>query len=99
MCAMPVTHGATSLPQMASVSESGARRRIQTLLPGPSAASLATTRRADMETYVFRIRLHDTLDDNAADRLYEGFDEEIAVEEGPRGDFIGFERSAESFLD
>ena len=52
-----------------------------------------------METYVFRIRLHDTLDDDAADRLYEGFDEETALEEGPRGTFIGFECSADSFLD
>jgi len=52
-----------------------------------------------METYVFRIRLDDTLDDEAADRLYERFDEEIAVEEGPRGHFIGFEREADTFLD
>ena len=52
-----------------------------------------------METYVFRIRIADTLDDEAADRLYEGFDEEIAIEEGSRGNFVGFERQAETFLD
>ena len=68
-------------------------------LAGSSVASLATTRRADVETYVFRIRLNDTLDDDAADRLYEGFAEETALEEGPRGTFIGFECSADSFLD
>ena len=52
-----------------------------------------------MQTYVFRIRLHEALDDEAADRLYESFEEEIALEEGPKGHFIGFERQADSFLD
>lgn len=52
-----------------------------------------------MATYIFRIRLHDSLDDEAAGRLHEGFDEEIGVEEGPRGHFIGFERHADTFLD
>jgi len=49
-----------------------------------------------METYSFRIRLHDVLDDEAADRLYDAFDEEIAVEDGLKGHFVGFERQAES---
>lgn len=52
-----------------------------------------------MDTYIFRVRVHDTLDDDAADRLYEALDEEIAVEDGPMGHFVGFEREAESFLD
>jgi hypothetical protein len=52
-----------------------------------------------MDTYVFRIRVQDTLDDDAADRLYEGLDGEVAVEDGPRGHFVGFEREGESFLD
>jgi hypothetical protein len=52
-----------------------------------------------MNTYAFRIRLRDRLSDSDADRLYEGFDEELAVEEGPKGHFVGFERDAESFLD
>lgn len=52
-----------------------------------------------MKSFAFRIRLRDRLSDSDADRLYEGFDEEVAVEEGPRGHFVGFEREAESFLD
>lgn len=52
-----------------------------------------------METYSFWIRLRDALDDAAADRLYDGFDEEVAVESGPKGHWVGFEREAESFLD
>jgi predicted DNA-binding transcriptional regulator AlpA len=53
----------------------------------------------NMETFTFRIRFHDTLDDETADRLYDAFDEEIAVEDGPKGHFVGFERQAASFLD
>lgn len=52
-----------------------------------------------MTSFAFRIRLHDPLTDEDADRLYEAFDEEVAVEEGPKGHFVGFEREAASFLD
>ena len=52
-----------------------------------------------MDTYVFRIRLHDQLNDADADRLYDGMDDEIAVESGPRGQFVGFERSGPNFLE
>jgi predicted DNA-binding transcriptional regulator AlpA len=52
-----------------------------------------------METFTFRIRLRDPVSDSDADRLYEAFDEEVAVEGGPRGPFIGFERHAQTFLD
>ena len=38
-----------------------------------------------METFSFRIRLRDPVDDTDADRLYEAFDEEISVEDGPKG--------------
>ena len=52
-----------------------------------------------MTSFAFRIRLHDPLTDEDADRLYEAFDEEVAIEEGPKGHFVGFEREAASFLD
>jgi predicted DNA-binding transcriptional regulator AlpA len=52
-----------------------------------------------MTSFAFRIRLHDPLSDEDADRLYEALDEEVAVEEGPKGHFVGFEREADSFLD
>lgn len=51
-----------------------------------------------MKSFAFRIRLRDRLTDSDADRLYAGIDEEVAVEEGPKGHFVGFEREAESFL-
>lgn len=31
--------------------------------------------------------------------MYEAIDDEVAVESGPQGHFIGFERGAESFLE
>lgn len=49
--------------------------------------------------FAFRLRLRDRISDSDADRLYEGLDGEVAVEEGPKGHFVGFEREAESFLD
>jgi hypothetical protein len=52
-----------------------------------------------MSSFAFRIQLRDALDDEDADRLYEAFDEEIAIEDGPKGHFVGFEREARSFLD
>jgi len=52
-----------------------------------------------MTNFAFRIRLHDPLSDEDADRLFDAFDEEVAVEEGPRGHFVGFERGGHSFLD
>ena len=52
-----------------------------------------------MERFTFRVRLHDPIDDEAADRLYEGVDDEISVEDGPKGHFVGFERESTSFLE
>jgi len=52
-----------------------------------------------METFAFRVRLRDAVTDSDADRLHEALDDEIGIEDGPRGHFIGFERHAESFLD
>jgi hypothetical protein len=52
-----------------------------------------------MKTYAFRIRLRDRVSESDADRIYEGFDEEVAVEEGPKGHFVGFDRQADSFVD
>jgi len=52
-----------------------------------------------MENYVFRIRLHDPLDDDDAGRLYDAFDEEISCESGPKGHWISFDRQSPAFLD
>jgi predicted DNA-binding transcriptional regulator AlpA len=52
-----------------------------------------------MASFAFRIRLHDPLSDEEADHLFEALDGEVSVEEGPRGNFVGFEREAPSFLD
>jgi predicted DNA-binding transcriptional regulator AlpA len=52
-----------------------------------------------MTSFTFRVQLHDEIDDQDADRLYEMFDEEISIEDGPKGHFVGFDREAESFLD
>jgi len=52
-----------------------------------------------METFAFRVRLRDAVTASDADRLHEALDDEIGIEDGPRGHFIGFERHAESFLD
>jgi hypothetical protein len=52
-----------------------------------------------METFTFRVRVRDALDDDDANRLYEALDEEISVETGARGHWVGFERAANSFLD
>lgn len=52
-----------------------------------------------MQTYAFRVRLRDAVTDSDADRLHEALDDEVGLEDGPRGHFIGFERQAESFLD
>jgi hypothetical protein len=52
-----------------------------------------------MTTYAFRIRLQDPLPEDDADRVYDAFDEEVSVEEGPKGNYVGFEREARSFLD
>jgi predicted DNA-binding transcriptional regulator AlpA len=52
-----------------------------------------------MPTYAFRVRLRDAVTDSDADRLHEALDDEVGVEDGPRGHFIGFERQAESFVD
>src|SRR6266478_5478572 len=52
-----------------------------------------------METYVFRLRLSDEITEADADNLYDGIGDEVSVESGPRGHWVGFERQAESFLD
>jgi len=52
-----------------------------------------------MDSYSFRIRIRDALGEVDQDRLYGAFDEEISVETGPKGHWVGFERPAESFLD
>lgn len=52
-----------------------------------------------MDTYAFRIRMRDALEDADEDRLYDAFDEEHSVETGPKGHWVGFERPAKSFLD
>jgi hypothetical protein len=52
-----------------------------------------------MTSFAFRIRLRDPLSNEDADRVFESVKEEVAVEVGPRGHFIGFEREAPSFLD
>ena len=52
-----------------------------------------------MKSFAFRVRLRGRLSDADADRLYEGLGEEVAVEEGPKGSFVGFERQADSFLE
>ncbi|MDA8186219.1 MAG: helix-turn-helix transcriptional regulator [Acidimicrobiales bacterium] len=50
-------------------------------------------------SYTFRVRVRDPVDDEHAERLYEAFDEEIAIESGPRGHYVGFDRDAPSFVD
>ncbi|HTW07031.1 MAG TPA: hypothetical protein VME46_05965 [Acidimicrobiales bacterium] len=52
-----------------------------------------------MKSFVFRVRLRGRLSDADADRLYEGLGEEVAVEEGPKGAFVGFDRHADSFVE
>ena len=52
-----------------------------------------------MTSFAFRVHLRDPLSDDDADRLFEALDEEVGIEEGPRGHFVGFEREAPSFLD
>jgi hypothetical protein len=52
-----------------------------------------------MESYAFRVRLRDAVTDADADRLHEALDDEVGVEDGPRGHFIGFNRRAGSFID
>ena len=38
-----------------------------------------------MTSYAFRVRVRDELSDERADRVYDTFNEELAIEEGPRG--------------
>ncbi len=52
-----------------------------------------------MNAYSFRIRLHGPLDDMDADRLYDGVRDEVSVETGPRGNWVSFDREAQSFLE
>jgi len=51
-----------------------------------------------MDTFAFRIRMRDALEDSDANRLYDAF-EEVLVETGPKGHWVGFDRPAGSFLD
>ena len=48
-----------------------------------------------METFTFRVRVRDALDDDDANRLYEAVDEEISVETGARWPLGGLRASSE----
>jgi hypothetical protein len=50
-------------------------------------------------SYAFRVRVQDHVDDDGAGHLYEAFDEEIGIEDGPRGHHVGFDREGSSFVD
>ncbi|MCL4413566.1 MAG: hypothetical protein M1522_02265 [Actinobacteria bacterium] len=50
-------------------------------------------------SYTFRVRVRYPIDDERAERLYDAFDEEIGIESGPRGQYVGFDRAASSFVD
>lgn len=50
-------------------------------------------------SYAFRVRVRYPIDDERAERIYDAFDEEIGIEGGPRGHYIGFDRNASSFVD
>lgn len=52
-----------------------------------------------MTSYAFRARVSDAISDEQADRLYDAFNEELAVEDGPRGHYVVFDREAPSFVD
>jgi hypothetical protein len=52
-----------------------------------------------MTSYAFRARVGDAISDEQADRLYDAFNEELAVEDGPRGHYVVFDREAPSFVD
>ena len=52
-----------------------------------------------MMSYPFRVRVRDALGDEQGDRLYDAFDEEVAVEEGPRGHWVVFDRQSPSFVE
>ncbi len=52
-----------------------------------------------MTSYAFRVRVRDELSDERADRVYDTFNEELAIEEGPRGHYVVFDREAPSFVD
>lgn len=50
-------------------------------------------------SYAFRVRVEDLVEDEDAEHLYEAFGEEIGVEGGPRGHYVGFDREGASFVD
>lgn len=52
-----------------------------------------------MSTFAFRVRVRDAFDDEDEQRVYEAFDEEVSLESGPRGHWIGFETESDTFLE
>lgn len=50
-------------------------------------------------SYEFRVRVLGPLGEDGAERVYEGFDEEVGVEDGPRGHYVAFDRVASNFVD
>ncbi|MDQ6782483.1 MAG: hypothetical protein M3063_03350 [Actinomycetota bacterium] len=49
--------------------------------------------------YSFRVQLREPVVDEDQDRLYDAIDDEISVETGPKGNWVGFDRQAPTFLD
>jgi hypothetical protein len=52
-----------------------------------------------MTTFAFRIRLNTAISDQDADRVHDAAPDEVSLQEGPKGNFVGFDREAPSFLD
>jgi hypothetical protein len=52
-----------------------------------------------MTTFAFRIQLNTPITDQDADRVYEAAPDEVSLQEGPKGNYVGFDREAPSFLD
>lgn len=50
-----------------------------------------------MSLHTFRVVVTDPIDDELADRLFEGGADDGVIETGPEGHSIGFDREAESF--
>lgn len=45
------------------------------------------------------VRLNTEITDQDADRVYEAAHEEVSLQEGPKGNYVAFDRDAPSFLD
>lgn len=52
-----------------------------------------------MSTHEFRILVHDPITDDDANRLFESFPDDPAIETGPSAHAIGFDRAGENLLD